>query len=164
MTAIIVDERGARSAAGLEAVAEAVGSGGLFWLDIVGESDEVRVPLLKALGLDDAEIVTAIRFRQSGRMRFGEDRLRVVTWIADARGALVELHLVGCGKTIVTLWSGDPELLDAIRVQFAHRLGGTEGDMPFAVGLLLQLLIGMLDASLETVDAQTDRLRLSLDQ
>jgi len=164
MTTIIVGEGGERPCAGVEDVEGARASGSFFWLDVVGESDEARVELLKAVGLDEAEIAPAIRFRQTGRMRIGRDRLRVVTWIADGKGALVELHLVGCDKSIVTLWSGDPAALETIRRQFSERVRGTEGDMPYAAGLLLQLLIGTLDAALETVDRRIDALRLRLDR
>ncbi len=164
MTAIMVDERGARPGAGVAEVETARTSGPFFWLDIVGESDEIRVALLKALGLDEEEIATAIRFRQTGRMRISHGRLRAVTWIADAEGGLVELHLVGGDKGLATLWSGDPALLDTIRRQFSERVAGTDGDMHYAAGILLQLLIGTLDGSLEALDAQIDHLRLSLDQ
>ena len=164
MAAIMVDERGVRPGVGVEDVEKAKTAERFFWLDIVGENDEARIAFLRAMGLDDAEAATLIRLGQTGRMRFARGRIRVVTWIADRQGALVELHLVGCDKAVATLWSGDPASLETIRQQFSERIAGVEEDMQYGAGLLLQLLIGTLDASLETVDAQIDRLRLSLDQ
>ena len=164
MTAIMVDERGVRPCASVEDVKKAVESGHVFWLDIVGESEETGTSLMKAAGLEAADIVTLLRFRQTGRMRLATDKVRVVTWIAHGEGLLVEVHLAGCGKSLITVWSGDPAMLEPIRRQFSKCVAGIEGDMHYGAGLLLQFLIGTLDASLEAVDAHIDTLRLSLDQ
>ncbi len=164
MTTIMVDAHGVRPGAEVGDVQAAVASGGFFWLDIVGESAAASAALMKAAALDDEEIAAAVRFRQTGRMRFGRDRLRVVTWIAKLDGALIEFHLVGFEKRIVTMWSGDPALLDTIRRQFSYRLPGIEDDTPYAAGLLLQLLIGSLDALLQKLDAQIEQLRMNLDR
>ncbi len=164
MATIMVDAHGVRLGAEIGDVQAAVAAGQFFWLDIVGESEAASAALLTAAGFDDAEIAAAVRFRQTGRIRFAPNRLRVVTWIANPAGALLEFHLVGFATGIVTLWSGDPASLATIRRQFSYRVDGIEGDMPYAAGLLLQLLIGTLDSSLEALDAQIDGLRLSLDQ
>jgi Mg2+ and Co2+ transporter CorA len=164
LAAIMVDQDGARACTGVEDVEKAVASSRLFWLDIVGESEADSVALLKAAGLDDAEIAGAVRFRQTGRMRFSRGQLRVVTWIADSEGALIEFHLVGLAKGIVTLWNADPAALDRIRQQFSYSVAGVGDDMQYAAGLLLQLLMGTLDSSLEALDVHIDRLRLSLGQ
>ncbi len=164
MTTIIVDAHGVRPDAEVGDVQAAVASGGFFWLDIVGEGEAAVAALMKAAAFDDAEIAAAVRFRQTGRMRFGRDRLRFVTWIADPDGALIEFHLIGFDKRIVTLWNGDPASLDTIRRQFSYRIAGIGGDMPYATGLLLQLLIGTLDALLQKLDAEIDQLRMNLDR
>lgn len=164
MAAILVNEWGVRPDVGFEEVNEAAASGRFFWLDIVGENDAAVTALMKASGLDDAEASAMLRFRQTGRMRIARDKVRVVTWISDGEGALIEFHLAGGAKSLVTVWSGDPATLDPIRRHFAERIGGAEGDMQYAAGLLLQLLIGTLDASLQTLDTQIDGLRMKLDQ
>jgi Mg2+ and Co2+ transporter CorA len=164
MAVIMVDEEGARLGVDLVGVEAAVASGRFFWLDIVGETEAAQVALLQAMGLDDAEVSAMIRFRQTGRARVGSDRLRVVTWIADAQGALIEFHLAGRGKRLVSVWSGDPAMLDPIRRQFVEYVAGVEGDSHYAAGLLLQLLMGTLDASLRALDSKIDELRLTLDR
>ena len=164
MAAIMVDEAGVRPNATVADVAQAVASGRPFWLDIVDDSEAVRAAFLAAFGLDDVDIGVAIRFRQMGRMRVGRDRLRVVTWIADPEGALIELHLGGRDGQLATVWDGDPDILDPIRRHFAERIVGAGGDTHYAAGLLLQLLIGTLDFSLQTFDAEIDGLRMSVDR
>ncbi len=164
MAAIMVNEWGVRPSVSVEEVHKELASGHFFWLDIVGESEALRTSMLQTVGLDGAEIVTILRFRQAGRMRIAHDRVRAVTWISDGEGALVEVHLASCAKNLVTVWSGDPTTLDPIRRHFAERVGGVQGDMHYAAGLLLQLLIETLDASLQTLDAQIDGLRMKLDQ
>ncbi len=163
MTAILVSEAGQRPGAEFADVEKAVASGKIFWLDIVGESESARLAYLTKLRLAGGEIAWALRFGQTGRMHIGRERLRTVTWIAGGDGVLIEVHLIGWAKGLVTLWSGDPANLDRIRRQFADQAGGFE-DNPFhAAGILLQLLLGTLDAALHSLDARIDELRLSLD-
>jgi|SRR5271166_1770508 len=163
MTAILVSEAGARAGADFADVEKAFASGKIFWIDVVGESESARLAYLTKLGLDDAEIAWALRFGQTGRMHIGRERLRVVTWIASRDGALTEVHLVGWQKGLVTIWSGDPAILDWIRLKFADHIGGFEENPFHAAGILLQLLLGTLDGALQSLDARIDELRLSLD-
>ena len=95
-------------------------------------------------------------------MHIGGEGLRTATWIADRAGNIVELHLIGRNKCIITLWDGDPAALDDIRRQFAERLGGFENNIYEAAGILLQLLLGTLSSVFEAVDMKLDGLRLAI--
>jgi Mg2+ and Co2+ transporter CorA len=163
MAAIVVNEQGVRPGADVAEVEKAVALGGFLWLDIVGEDDVSRTSLLKALGFEHAEIAAMLRFRQTGRFRIARDWLRAVTWISDGEGAPTEIHVSAGRNCLVSMWSGDETPLDPIRRQFSERIAGAQGDMHYAAALLLQLLIGTLDASLEMVDARIDALRLEFD-
>jgi hypothetical protein len=95
-------------------------------------------------------------------MPIGGERLRTATWIADRAGNIVELHLIGRNKCIITLWDGDPAALDDIRRQFAECLGGFENNIYEAAGILLRLLLGTLSSAFEAIDMKLDGLRLAL--
>ncbi|MBV8592895.1 MAG: hypothetical protein JOZ27_01200, partial [Caulobacteraceae bacterium] len=142
---------------------DCVASGELLWLDLVGQ-DKDRQAYLLEFGLDGADVTWALRFGQTGRMNIGPNRLRATTWIADREGALVEIHLIGSAKGLVTIWSGDPAALDAIRLQFSERIGALEHNFYEASGILLQLLLGTLDLSLQRLDERMENLRLVLNQ
>ena len=90
-------------------------------------------------------------------MHIGGGGLRTVSWIADRARNIVEFHLIGRDKCIITLWRGDPAALDDIRRQFAERLGGFENNLYEAAGILLQLLLGTLGSAFEVIDLNLDR-------
>jgi Mg2+ and Co2+ transporter CorA len=160
VTAIIVDAAGVRLAGDATEVAKVVAAGGFFWLDIFGGDASTRAVLLAGAGLESADIGWAVRFGQAGRMHIGQAKLRAATWVGDRAGNLIELHLVGRQKCLVTVWSGDATELDDIRRQFAERVAGFDDSFYEAAGILLQLLLGTLGSVIESLDAKLDGLRL----
>jgi Mg2+ and Co2+ transporter CorA len=161
---IIIDAAGVRPVAGAADVAKSVAAGRFFWLDIFDPDATGDVAHLAQAGLDSADIAWALRFGQIGRMQIEPGRLRAATWIADRAGNLLELHLIGRKRCIVTVWRGGAKELDDIRAQFAERVAGFE-DSPYqAAGILLQLLLGTLDYVTESLDISLDDLRLRVDQ
>lgn len=164
MPTMIVDAAGVQPAADLADIESRVAAGTFFWLDIVGEDQAARSACLDRLGLAGADITWCLRFGQAGRMHIGRQRLRAATWIADPNGRLIEIHVVGCARGVTTLWTGDPMILDPVRRQFAERVGSFEGNLFLATAILLQLLLGPLDAAVLGLDALIDELRLGFDK
>src|SRR5215813_3901848 len=162
MTAMIIDASGVRPAADALEVGRQVATGRFFWLDISGRDPSAHHTFLTEAGLNTADATWALRFSQAGRMHIGGGGLRAVTWIADRAGNIIELHLIGREKCIITLWGGDPAALDDIRRQFAERVGGFENNLYEAAGILLQLLLGTLGLAFEVIDMKLDGLRLAL--
>src|SRR5262245_14810331 len=162
MTAMIIDASGVRPASDALEVGKQVAAGRFFWLDISGGDPSARQAFLTEASLNAADATWALRFGQAGRMHIGNEGLRTATWIADRAGNIIELHLIGRNKCIITLWGGDPAALDDIRGQFAERLGGLENNLYEAAGILLQLLLGTLGSAFEVIDIKLDGLRLAL--
>ena len=162
MTAMIIDASGVRPASDALEVGKQVAASQFFWLDISGGDPSARHAFLTKAGLNAADAAWALRFGQAGRMHIGGEGLRTATWIADRAGNIVELHLIGRNKCIITLWDGDPAALDDIRRQFAERLGGFENNVYEAAGILLQLLLGTLSSAFEAIDMNLDGLRLAI--
>ena len=162
MTAMIIDASGVRPASDALEVGKQVTTGRFFWLDISGRDPSAHHTFLTEAGMNTADATWALRFGQAGRMHIGGGGLRAVTWIADRAGNIIELHLIGREKCIITLWGGDPAALDDIRRQFAERVGGFEKNLYEAAGILLQLLLGTLGSAFEAIDMKLDGLRLAL--
>jgi len=163
VTAIIVQEGRVKPLANSAEFRDCVAGGALVWLDLIGEDRDAPTYLLE-LGVDSADATWALRFGQTSRMNIGQNRLRAATWIADREGAPVEIHFIGSGKGLVTVWRGDPTILDAIRLQFADRVGALKGNFYEAAGILLQLLLGTLDVFLQRLDERMEELRLGLNR
>jgi Mg2+ and Co2+ transporter CorA len=163
MTGYIVDASGVRHAPEPDQVRRHVTVQSFFRLDVFESSGAVATAIVAELGLDPQEAAWALRFGQSGRMQIARDRLRVSTRMADPQGNLIEVHLVGCGRTLLTIWSGDPRALDEIRDQFSQRAVGFESNIFHSAAILLQLLLGALDAALHGIDHALDELRLDID-
>jgi Mg2+ and Co2+ transporter CorA len=163
VTAIVVQGGRVKPLANSAEFSSCVAGGALVWLDLVGEGKNATTYLTE-LGLDSADTAWALRFGQAGRLNIGLKRLRAVTWIADHDGALLEIHFIASAKGFATVWSGDPAILDAIRLQFADRLAAIEGNIYEAAGILLQLLLGTLDVFLQHLDERMEALRLGLNQ
>jgi Mg2+ and Co2+ transporter CorA len=164
MTAILVNAAGERAVADPPDIRGWVAQGAFLWLDLVGVDRSAGAAWLAELGLDVADVTWAMRFGQTGRMHIGGQRLRVATWIADSEGTLIELHLLCCAKGLVTVWEGDPAILERIRGQFTERGACSENNFYLAAGILLQLLLATLDDALQRLDRKIDELRLSLDR
>jgi len=161
-TAMVVD------AAGVWPVAAAADLRGRIasfcWVDVFGGEESERKNLLIQLGLVDAEVASALRFGQAGRMVIGRQHLRAVTWVGDPAGSLKEVHLLCTQQRIVTVWSGNPAALDEVRLEFAERIS-TGGQSPYhAAAMLLQLLLGTLDHTIRDLDSRLENLRVRLDR
>ena len=163
MTAIMVEGGRVKPLANSAQFSDCLAAGSLFWLDLIGE-DKDAPTYLSELGLDSGDVSWALRFGQTSRMNIGQKRLRAATWIADREGAPVEIHFIGSAKGLVTIWRGDPAILDAIRLQFADRVVALEGNIYEAAGILLQLLLGTLDVFLQRLDERMEALRLGLNR
>ncbi len=163
MIAIIIDAKGVRPAPEPADVRRQGETSQFFWLDIFGGDADLKAAHLESLGLEAQDLAWAVRFGQTGRMQIGRDRVRVVTWMADPQGKLVEVHLIACGNKLLTVWSGDPSALDDLRRQFSERVCGYAGSVFHSAAILLQLLLGTLDSALLGIDLVLEELRLNID-
>lgn len=161
---MIIDAAGFRFVGNADDVGRLVAAGSFFWLDIFQANPSVHAAHLGQAGLEGVDIAWALRFGQAGRMLIGPQRLRAATWISDRAGNLVELHLIGREKCIVTVWAGEATELDDIRQQFATLAAGFHDNLYQAAGILLQLLLGTLDRVTESLDANLDDLQLCIDR
>jgi len=164
MTTLIVEADGVASVEELADVQSRVTVEKFFWVDLVGEDEMTRAACLRMLAIEDADINWCGRFGQSGRMNIRPQRLRASTWIDDENGKLIEIHVIGGARGLATVWTGEAALLDRARQQFADRIGGFDGKFFLAVGILMQLLLGTLDAAILSLDARIDLLRATLDR
>ena len=164
MTMLIAEAGGVASVKELAEIQSRVTAKKFFWIDLVGEDETARSAVLRLLAVEEADISWCGRFGQSGRMSIRPQLLRASTWIADGNGKPLEIHVFGCGRGLATVWTGEAALLDRARQQFADRIGGLEGAFFLAVGILLQLLLGTLDAAILSLGAQIDLLRAALDK
>jgi len=164
MATLIVDAAGVQPVGDSADIKSRLAEGKFIWLDLVGEDDATRSARLRLLAVDDADVGWCQRFGQTGRMNIRTQRLRASSWIADANGELIEIHVIGCAGGVATLWSGDAAILDRARQQFADRVGALDGKFHLAAAILLQLLLGTLDAAILSFDARIDVLRAALDK
>jgi hypothetical protein len=164
MATWIVEAEGVASVKELADIESRVAAKTFFWIDLVDEDETTRSACLRLLAIEDADISWCGRFGQSGRMSIRPQLLRASTWIADGNGKPIEIHVLGCGRGLATVWTGEAALLDHARQQFADRIGGLDGKFFLAVGILLQLLLGTLDAAILGLDVQIDLLRAALDR
>ena len=157
--ATLVDATAIKAAASTADIAAQIGTGHFFWLDVYGGDATAREPLLRALGLDDPTTGWLQRFGQTCRMKIGEE-LRVVTWLAGSTGELLEVHFLCTPRFAVTVWTGDPHLLDDVRDRFTRRAAGLDRSHYQAAGILLQLLLSTLDESITGLDSRLDKAQL----
>ena len=162
MTAIIVDLQGARPMGEVGQLAALAEGGAVFWLDVSGGETEAQALPLGKLGFEATDVAWAMRFGQGGRMNVTRGRLRVATWLAAPSGRLIEIHILCRRHCVLTVWSGDPSLIDEIRQQFAERACGVDGSPFYAGAILLHLLLGTLDQAIGALDRMLDDLRLRL--
>jgi Mg2+ and Co2+ transporter CorA len=161
--ALLVDAAGASpmTSAGLTCAPPAATA--VSWLDVFGGDDAERKTLFGQLGLEETDVAWLQRAPRPGRMVIARQRLRVLTWLADPAGNVIEVHMLCHGQRILTVWRGDAAILDDIRQHFAERIGAI-GKSPFqAAAMLLQLLLATLDHAIRALDAQLDQLRVQLD-
>ena len=160
--AVIVDAAGVFPLTTASSAQERLAATAFCWLDIFGGNDTERKTLLAQIGLEETDLVWVQRFGQAARLTIGQKKLRAVTWMAEATGKLIEVHLLCSRQRIVTVWRGDIAILDNLRQHFVERIGEV-GKSPFqATGILLQLLLSTLDHAIRGLDEQLDRLREQL--
>gem|GEM_PF-704295 len=164
VVAMIVDALGVRSAPHPADVRRQVDTKRFFWLDIFSAEGAASELHLGELDLSETDIAWALRFGQAGRMLIGRDVIRVVTWMAEGSGNLIEIHVICSPQGVVTVWNGDASALDEIRQQFAERVCGFEDNVYHAAGILLQLLLGTLDHAIRELDVMLDELRFQIDK
>lgn len=158
ITAIASD--GVRSVATEFDLRALVAGGKFFWLDMVGGSEVGRAKFLGELGFDPADVVWGQRFGQAGSLVIDRQRLLAVSWLAERSGKnFIEIHILGSKKCILTLWNGDPSALDEIHKHFAERAAKLEKSPLAAAAILLQFLLGTLDAAISEIDGRIEELR-----
>jgi Mg2+ and Co2+ transporter CorA len=163
-TAIVANADGVRPVAPNVVLRELVAVGRLIWIDIVGNDVSARARFLAELGLEDAEIAWVQRFDQKARMAIGPQKLRVVTWIVEGFGGLIEIHLLCHGNILLTVWNGDASALHDIRVHFAERASELEKSPYQAAAIILQLLLGTLHHGISELDDRIQSLGTQLNQ
>src|SRR5262245_10535544 len=116
------------SSDGIQKVVTEIDLGGLIaggkfvWIDMVGGNEAGRAKFLGEFGIDPTDMAWAQRFEQPGSMAINRGRLLAVTWLAERSGKnLIEVHILGSKKCVLTLWNGNPAALDEIHKHFAER-------------------------------------------
>jgi Mg2+ and Co2+ transporter CorA len=131
-----------------------------LWVDMVGGNEVGRARFLGELGFDAADVAWGQRFEQAGSMVINRRRLLAVTWVAECSGkSLIEIHILGSKKCVLTIWNGDPSALDAIHKHFAERAAELEKSPLAAAAILLQLLLSTLDSAISELDGRLEALR-----
>jgi Mg2+ and Co2+ transporter CorA len=133
-----------------------------FWLDVFAADEAVQAEMLTELGVDAADISWALRFGQAPRMAIGQHGLRVVTWLAEPTGEIVEAHVLCARRWIVTVWNGDPAALDEARQHFVDRTAELEKNHFYAAAIVLRLLLATLDHWITILDTRLQALREQL--
>jgi Mg2+ and Co2+ transporter CorA len=133
-----------------------------FWLDVFAGDEAVQKEVLTELGLDAAEVLWALRFGQVPRMAIGQHGVRVVTWLAEPAGTIIEVHLLCVRRCIVTVWKGDPATLDEARRHFVERAAELEKNHFNAAAIVLQLLLATLDQVITILDTKLHAVREEL--
>ena len=153
LTALIVDSDGVQRVAVAADVRQRIATGKFMWLDLVGGDEAARLEFLKELELESEDIAWVQRFGQTGRMTLRRRGLRAVTWLAEATGTLVEVHVLGSARWILTMWNGDVAALDLARHRFAESGSELEKIPYLGVAILLQFLLATLDEAITAMDA-----------
>src|SRR6516225_3735238 len=133
-----------------------------FWLDVLAGDEAVQKEVLAELGLEAAEVSWALRFGQVPRMAIGQHGVRVVTWLAERDGTVIEVHLLCVRRYIVTVWKGDPATLDEARRHFVERAAELEKNHFNAAAIVLQLLLATLDQVITILDTKLHAVREEL--
>jgi Mg2+ and Co2+ transporter CorA len=157
--AIVTSADGVRHVDPASTLYDVVAAERLCWIDIVGSASAAQTRMFcELLGLDPAEQAWMQRFGQAGRMFIDQHKVRAVTWLVVPGAGLVEIHVLCIGKTILSLWQGDPRTLDLIRGQFATRAGELERSPHRAAAILLQFLLATLYQGVGEVDDRLEKL------
>ena len=162
-TVIVSNAKGVQRLAITNALDDITSACKLNWVDIVGADAAAQCGVLQRLGLEPAEQSSLERFGQTGRLLVDQSKIRAVTWLADRPDGLTEVHLFGAERLIVTLWTGNPETLDAMRGHFAARASELERSCYKAAAIVLQLLLTTLHKAVSEIDFELDRTLRALD-
>src|SRR5262249_7248607 len=133
-----------------------------FWLDVFAGDEAIQKELLTELGLDAAEVSWALRVGQVPRMAIAQGGVRVVTWLAEPAGTIIEVHLLCFRRCIVTVWKGNPATLDEARRHFVERAAELEKNHFNAAAIVLQLLLATLDQVITILDTKLHGVREEL--
>jgi Mg2+ and Co2+ transporter CorA len=133
-----------------------------FWLDVFSGDEAIQKELLTETGLDAPDLLWALRFGQVPRMAIGRRGVRVVTWLAEPTGTIIEVHLLCVRRCIVTVWKGNPATLDEARRHFSERAAELEKNHFNAAAIVLQLLLATLDQLITILDTKLHAVREEL--
>ena len=162
IAAVIVSGGGIQRVATLD-LRQYLDSGRFFWLDLASGDDTSRAAFLHEAGLTEADSAWARRFGQTDRMTINSGSLRVVTRLA-AIPDLVEFHVWGSSRCMVTVWDGDRSALDSIRAQFFDRIKDLEENPYWAAMVLLEFVLETLDEATSDLDGVLQKLREQIEQ
>jgi magnesium transporter len=154
LTALIVDSDGVQRIAVAADLRRRIAAGKFLWIDLVGGDEAARLEFLNELALESEDIAWVQRFGQTGRMTLRRRGLRAVTWLADATGTLMEVHVLGSPRWILTLWNGDVAALELARLRFAEGEYELEKSPYLGAAILLQFLLATLDEAITGMDAR----------
>jgi len=162
MAALIAEAVGVRQVMTTAELRNLIAPLKFFWLDVFAGDEAVQKEVLTELGLHAAEVLWALRFGQVPRMAIGQHGVRVVTWLAEPAGTIIEVHLLCVRRCIVTVWKGDPATLDEARRHFVERAAELEKNHFDAAAIVLQLLLATLDQVITILDTKLDAVREEL--
>jgi magnesium transporter len=164
LTALIVDSAGVRRVAVAADLRQRIATGKFMWLDLVGGDEAARLEFLNELALESEDIAWVQRFGQTGRMTLRRRGLRAVTWLAEATGTLMEVHVLGSKRWILTMWNGDVAALDLARLRFAEGEYELEKSPYLGAAILLQFLLATLDEAITAMDARLYEMEEQLEK
>jgi len=156
-TVIVNNADGVRQLAATESLSGIVSAGKLNWVDIVCEDKAEQSRLLQEFGLNATEQSWLQLFGQAGRLLLDRYKVRAVTWLAERQDLLAEVHVLGTEGLVLTLWSGNPARLDAMRSHFAARAGELQRSFHRAAAIVLQLLLATLHEAVFEIDEEGGR-------
>jgi Mg2+ and Co2+ transporter CorA len=151
---LVADGVGLRPIATAGEIRDLVASLEFFWLDVFCDGAPAQRELLTSLDLDAADVAWALRFGQAARLTVIPHGIRVVTWLAEPAGRVVEIHVLCSRRCIHTVWNGDPTALDEARRHFVDRAAELRKSHFHAGAIVLQLLLASLDQAITVLDTR----------
>ncbi len=158
MSGHIVGSTISAPAAGLgEVLAERLGTGELFWLDLHGPSPEDIELLRDPFGFHPLAVEDSEHFGQRPKAEDFEDFVFLVVygWAPDEDG-LVEVHCFYSERFLVTVRRDESPSLDALRRRFER----DRGRFPQGPLLLYDVIDSLVDDFFPVLDQLDDRLDL----
>jgi magnesium transporter len=161
-TFVIADSVGVRPVTTTTELRDLVANIDFCWLDLSVGDEAVRTDVLAQVGLDASDLSWTLRFGQSPRMVIDRRGLRAVTWLAQPAGELAEVHVLCSPRGVVTVWSGDPAVLDEARAHFADRAAELSKSRFQGAAIVMQLLLGTIDQAISRLDTRLHEVREQL--